>query len=175
MSIVPDTELVARLRAGDAAGLDGLLERHEDHVLAACFAVLRDPALALDLCAETFARLVLELRTERVPPPASVGPWLLELAGDVLQDSAAAGALVTLARDRLRAPAVTVTAGDLARVAELGDPEVARRERARLPLELASARERLVRSAPPPHALRGLRRSRLVLEVAAPDREEPAP
>jgi RNA polymerase sigma-70 factor (ECF subfamily) len=82
LSGLSDREL---LRAEDAEAFALLYERHVGSVFG--WARRRAGEHAADLTAETFARAWLGRRRYRDHPSGSALPWLLGIAGNVLQDS----------------------------------------------------------------------------------------
>src|SRR5690349_20053927 len=98
-AVVDDDELLARsVREPDAFG--AFYERHERLVLAYFVRRLRDPDLAADLAAETFAAALLSARRFRGDgAPASA--WLLGIARHVLLGSVRKSRVEDKARRRL--------------------------------------------------------------------------
>jgi DNA-directed RNA polymerase specialized sigma24 family protein len=145
----PDELLIADIAGDDPfcaeQSAETLLARYEDELLRALLDVVREPLIALDLCAEIAAAALYALR-RLATRPAGVGSWLFELAEDVLRRAAEEEQVPLAARHELGLPPVTVTELDLAKVQKLGSPESAVRER--LPHELLHAGERLRREAP---------------------------
>src|SRR5262245_31119474 len=71
----PDAELLAAfVRSKDPAAFEGLVRRHGPLVLAACRAVLPDPADADDACQATF--VVLHRKAHTVRDAGTLGGWL---------------------------------------------------------------------------------------------------
>ena len=62
-----DTDLLAAVRAGDTAAYGVLYERHRSAARAVAYGLVRDPADADDLVAETFAKVLASLRAGRGP------------------------------------------------------------------------------------------------------------
>ncbi len=77
MAILPDRDLLARFRAGDAGALDALFGRYEAAVFQFLIGMLRDRHLAEDALQETFVR-ALE-RLDGVDPDHFRG-WLFTVA-----------------------------------------------------------------------------------------------
>jgi RNA polymerase sigma-70 factor (ECF subfamily) len=77
MTDIPDPELLARFRAGDACALEALFERYEESVFQLLLGMLRDHHLAEDALQETFVR-ALE-RLDGVDPQHFRG-WLFTVA-----------------------------------------------------------------------------------------------
>jgi|HubBroStandDraft_3_1064219.scaffolds.fasta_scaffold03241_4 RNA polymerase sigma factor (sigma-70 family) len=111
-----DGELLERARAGDHDAFGLLYERRHELVLAFLLKRTRNPEVAMDLMAETFAAALLAL-SER--PPAIVGsaaPWLLTIARNALVDSYRRGTVESAARERLALEPVQITDSDVERV-----------------------------------------------------------
>lgn len=118
-SAVSDGELLDRTRSGDVDAFGALYERRRDLVLAFLLKRTRDPEVAMDLMAETFAAALLAL-AER--PPTVVGsaaPWLLTIARNALVDSYRRGVVESAARRRLAFEPMELMDGDIERVLQL--------------------------------------------------------
>jgi RNA polymerase sigma factor (sigma-70 family) len=75
----PDAELLAAfVRSRDPAAFEGLVCRHGPMVLAACRAVLANPADADDACQATF--VVLHRKAHTIQRPGTLGGWLIRVA-----------------------------------------------------------------------------------------------
>jgi RNA polymerase sigma-70 factor, ECF subfamily len=111
-----DGELLERTRAGDHDAFGLLYERRHDLVLAFLLKRTRNPELAMDLMAETFAAALVAL-AERPPAIAgSAAPWLLTIARNALVDSYRRGRVESAARRQLAFEPVRITDGDIERV-----------------------------------------------------------
>jgi RNA polymerase sigma-70 factor (ECF subfamily) len=111
-----DGELLERTRAGDHDAFGLLYERRQDLVLAFLLKRTRNPELAMDLMAETFAAALVAL-AERPPAIAgSAAPWLLTIARNALVDSYRRGRVESAARRQLAFEPVQITDGDIERV-----------------------------------------------------------
>jgi RNA polymerase sigma factor (sigma-70 family) len=96
-----DGELLLRTSAGDHNAFGLLYERRHELVLAFLLKRTRDPEVAMDLMAETFAAALVAL-AERPPAIAgSAAPWLLAIARNALIDSYRRGTVESAARRRL--------------------------------------------------------------------------
>jgi RNA polymerase sigma-70 factor (ECF subfamily) len=73
-----DTELVARIRSGDAAAFEVLMRRHFRMVFLVAFAHLQDRAEAEDVCQDTFIRCWERIAECR--EPARVAGWIARIA-----------------------------------------------------------------------------------------------
>ncbi len=81
-----DDELLTHARRGDAEAFAAFYRRHERLVLAWLLKQTREPALAADLAAETFAAAYLA--AERFDPDVAPAPaWLLGIARNMLRSS----------------------------------------------------------------------------------------
>jgi RNA polymerase sigma factor (sigma-70 family) len=114
-----DGELLAGC-AGDREAFTAFYRRYERVVLAFLNGRVRDPQLAADLCAETFAAALAGAASYR-PEYESAAPWLFGIARNVLGSSLRAGRVEARARRRIgmREPLV-LTDEDLERVVEIG-------------------------------------------------------
>lgn len=111
-----DGELLQRTRAGESDAFGLLYERRRDLVLAFLMKRTRDPEIAMDLMAETFAAALLSLAEN---PPAitrSAAPWLLTIARNGLIDSYRRGRAESAARIRLALEPVQIAESDIERV-----------------------------------------------------------
>jgi RNA polymerase sigma-70 factor (ECF subfamily) len=101
-----DEELLAAVpRDPQAFGL--LYERHERSVLRFMLGRTRDPELAADLAAETFAAALLSARSWRGEGPAAA--WLWGVARRVLASSVRRSRVEDAARRRLGMPPLVLT------------------------------------------------------------------
>jgi RNA polymerase sigma-70 factor (ECF subfamily) len=96
--------------------------RHVRAILAYLLARSRNPELAADLCAETFAS-ALEQADRYDPDRGPAGSWLIAIAGSRMIDSIRRGQVEDRARKRLGMPARALTDRDLERIEELVDVE----------------------------------------------------
>ncbi len=111
-----DGELLQRTRAGDREAFGVLYERRHELVLAYLLKRTRNPEVAMDLMAETFAAALLALANR---PPAIVGsaaPWLLTIARNALIDSHRRGRVESAARAQLALEPLQIDDGDVERV-----------------------------------------------------------
>ena len=114
-----DGELLDRTRAGDSDAFGVLYERRHELVLAFLLKRTRNPEVAMDLMAETFAAALVAL-AERPPTIAgSAGPWLLTIARNAMIDSYRRGRVEDVARQRLTLEPVQITDSDIERVLHL--------------------------------------------------------
>lgn len=128
--------LMARLRAGDAAALDGLMARLEDEVYRFAVTITLDADTAHDVTQETFLRVFTHAHTFRAECPAR--PWVMRIARNVAFDL------------RRREARHRRTVGRILDDADLGPPDCPD-PRLREPADVAAAREvlALVRAAIP--------------------------
>jgi RNA polymerase sigma factor (sigma-70 family) len=115
-----DGELLAAIAGGDGAAFAEFYDRHLALVLAYLMRQTRDPELAADLAAETFAAVLLTAGRYQKQLP-SAGPWLLGIARNKLLESLRQGRVEARARQRLGFEAVALHDSDLERVAALAD------------------------------------------------------
>ncbi|MDQ6691967.1 MAG: RNA polymerase sigma factor [Candidatus Dormibacteraeota bacterium] len=69
--------LIQRCRAGDRDAFDGVVDRYGLRVLRTARLIVRDEALAEDVCQETFLKAWRQIRTLRDEDP---GPWINRIA-----------------------------------------------------------------------------------------------
>jgi RNA polymerase sigma factor (sigma-70 family) len=108
-----DGELLDATRAGQGEAFGVLYKRRHELVLAFLLKRTRNPELAMDLMAETFAAALLSL-AER--PPVITGtaaPWLLRIARNALIDSYRRGVVESAARERLALEPMPLTDSDI--------------------------------------------------------------
>ena len=101
-----DEELLAAVPR-DAEAFGQLYARHERSVLRFMLARTRDPELAADLCAETFAAALLSARSWR--GDGSAAGWLWGVARNVLAASVRRARVEDAARRRLGMPPLVLT------------------------------------------------------------------
>lgn len=114
-----DGELLERTRAGDREAFGVLYERRHELVLAFLLKRTRNPEVAMDLMAETFAAALVALHDR---PPAIVGsaaPWLLTIARNTMIDSYRRGRVESTARQRLALEPVEISDSDVERVLQI--------------------------------------------------------
>jgi RNA polymerase sigma factor (sigma-70 family) len=111
-----DGELLERTRAGNREAFGVLYERRNELVLAFLLKRTRNPEVAMDLMAETFAAALVALLDR---PPAIVGsaaPWLLTIARNTMIDSYRRGRVESTARRRLALEPMQINDSDIERV-----------------------------------------------------------
>jgi RNA polymerase sigma factor (sigma-70 family) len=111
-----DGELLDRTLAGEREAFGLLYERRHELVLAFLLKRTRNPEVAMDLMAETFAAALVALLDR---PPAIVGsaaPWLLTIARNTMIDSYRRGRVESSARERLALEPVQIDDSDVERV-----------------------------------------------------------
>ena len=135
-----DAELLART-ARDPQAFTCFYRRHERLVLRYLISRSRDPELAADLAAETFA-CVFEV-AERFDPERAGGEsaiaWLLAIARNVLRESVRSATVAEEARRRLELEPLELDDADLARIASLADDSALEALLAELPSEQSQA------------------------------------
>jgi RNA polymerase sigma factor (sigma-70 family) len=112
-----DERLLADTRS-DPAAFAVFYRRHLDAVVRFHRARVREPELAADLAAETFAAALLASRRYR-PDAAPPRAWLFAIARHKLIDSIRRGQVEDRARRKLGMQPVELSDGDLARVEEI--------------------------------------------------------
>ena len=110
------------LTATDAASFEQFYRRHFESVLAFFARRTRDPELAADLAAETFAAALLARRRFR-PGRGRADSWLYSIAYRKLSDTRRRGRAEDRALRRLDAQAPALTTEDLAWIEQLGDED----------------------------------------------------
>ena len=116
--MVDDDELLAR-SARDPAAFGAFYERHERLVLGYFMRRARDPELAADLAAETFAAAFLGARRFRgAGAPASA--WLIGIARNILAQSVRRARVEDRARRRLGMEPIVLDDELLERITRLG-------------------------------------------------------
>ncbi len=111
-----DGELLERTRAGDHDAFGVLYERRHELVLAFLLKRTRDPEVAMDLMAETFAAALVALAGRPPAIAGSAAPWLLTIARNALVDSYRRGSVEGAARRRLALEPVQISDSDVERV-----------------------------------------------------------
>jgi RNA polymerase sigma-70 factor (ECF subfamily) len=79
-----DRDDTARLRKGDLAGLDGLMERYSDRLFRYLRRLLGDETMAEDLFQQTWVRAAERIRRYDASRP--FGPWLLTVGRNLALD-----------------------------------------------------------------------------------------
>ncbi|MGE5233677.1 MAG: RNA polymerase sigma factor [Acidobacteriota bacterium] len=74
----PDWEVLARVAGGDVEAFSGLIERHQDRLLAVCSRLLGDREEARDACQDVFLRAYRKAGSYR--PAGQVYTWLYRIA-----------------------------------------------------------------------------------------------
>jgi len=113
---ITDGELLKRTRCGDREAFGVLYERRHELVLAFLLKRTRDPEVAMDLMAETFAAALLALADQPPEIDGSAAPWLLAIARNAMVDSFRRGTVESAARRRLALEPVQIDESDLDRV-----------------------------------------------------------
>jgi RNA polymerase sigma-70 factor (ECF subfamily) len=116
-----DAELLKATRR-DPAAFAVFYRRHLDAVVRFFYARTREPELAADLAAETFAAALLASSRyrEAIAPPRA---WLYAIARHKLADSLRRGQVEDRARRKLRMSPVELNDDDLTRVEEIAAAE----------------------------------------------------
>ena len=108
-----DGELLQRTIAGEREAFGALYERRYELVLAFLLKRTRDPEVAMDLTAETFAAALLTLATRPPSIEGTAAPWLLTIARNTLIDSYRRGRVESGARRRLALEPIEIDDGDI--------------------------------------------------------------
>jgi RNA polymerase sigma-70 factor (ECF subfamily) len=115
-----DGELLRRAAAGDRDAFSVVYERYEAIVAGFLVRRTRDPELAADLTAETFAAAVLGARGFRDDGQSAIG-WLLGIARNLLARAFKRGRIERRARQRLGVAPIAFSDASLERVEALID------------------------------------------------------
>jgi RNA polymerase sigma-70 factor (ECF subfamily) len=108
------------LSARDAASFEVFYCRHVDSVLGFFARRTRDPELAADLCAETFAAALASRRRYR-PEAGAAAAWLYGIGSNKLADAQRRGYAERRARRRMGMERIELSDDDIARIEWLGD------------------------------------------------------
>lgn len=119
-SSATDGELLRRVGGGDADAFSAFYRRHETIVAGYLARRCRDPELAADLTAETFAAAIAGAGGFRDEGQSALG-WLLGIARNVLRRTWERGAIERRARERLGVEPVALSDATLERVEALVD------------------------------------------------------
>jgi RNA polymerase sigma-70 factor, ECF subfamily len=112
------------LTGRDPAGFEEFYVRHVDGLLGFFARRTRDPDLAADLTAETFAA-ALASRARYRPVAGSASAWLFGIAIKKLADAQRRGYAERRARRRLGMERIELTDADVARIEALGEEPAA--------------------------------------------------
>jgi RNA polymerase sigma factor (sigma-70 family) len=123
-----DEALLQAASEGDGEAFAAFYRRHRDLVLAYLHRRLRDPELAFDLAAETFAAALIGL-ARFDPGRGPAVPWLLGIAHNKLLESLRRGRIEAAARRRLHHEPIAVDDQDLLVIEERLDFGTAALER----------------------------------------------
>ena len=114
-----DGELLERTRAGEREAFGVLYERRHELVLAFLLKRTRNPEVAMDLMAETFAVALIALADRPPAIAGSAAPWLLTIARNALIDSYRRGRVESAARRRLALEPLPIGDDDVERVLQV--------------------------------------------------------
>ena len=115
-----DRELLQASRDGDD-GFDAFFRRHRKAVLAFHAQRVREPELAADLTAETFAAALLAVHDRARPLPEMPVAWLFTIAHRKLIDSYRRGQVEDDARRRLALEPLVLEDADIERIGEIAN------------------------------------------------------
>jgi RNA polymerase sigma factor (sigma-70 family) len=141
-----DLELLTATRAGDAQAFGAFFRRHRAVVLAFLGRRTRNPEVAADLLAESFAAALASVLDSERELPAEPLAWLMTVARNKLVDSIRRGQVEQAARERLALEPLILDDEGLQRIEELIDTtDVAGRLAEQLPPEqFAALRSRVL-------------------------------
>jgi RNA polymerase sigma-70 factor (ECF subfamily) len=114
-----DGELLERTCAGEREAFGVLYERRHELVLAFLLKRTRDPEVAMDLMAETFAAALIALADRPPAIAGSAAPWLLTIARNALIDSYRRGRVESAARRQLALEPMRISDSDIEQVLHL--------------------------------------------------------
>jgi RNA polymerase sigma factor (sigma-70 family) len=112
------------LSAPDAASFELFYGRHVEPLLGFFARRTRDPELAADLCAETFAAALAGRHRYR-PQAGAAAAWLYGIGSKKLADAQRRGYAERRARRRLGMERIELSDDDFARIERLGEAPVA--------------------------------------------------
>jgi RNA polymerase sigma factor (sigma-70 family) len=135
---VPEPSDAELLCATDVRSFERFYRRNFESVLGFFARRTRDPELAADLTAETFAAALSSRRGYR-PERGRADSWLFSIAYHKLADAQRRGAADDRARRRLRMERIDLTDGDLLRIEQLAGEDRARATIERLPADQRDA------------------------------------
>jgi RNA polymerase sigma factor (sigma-70 family) len=113
------------LSASDAASFELFYSRHVEPVLGFLARRTRDPELAADLCAETFAAALAGRHRYR-PEAGAAAAWLYGIGSKKLADAQRRGYAERRARRRLGMERIELSDDDIVRIERLGEAGRAR-------------------------------------------------
>ena len=113
------------LSASDAASFELFYSRHVELMLGFFARRTRDPELAADLCAETFAAALAGRHRYR-PEAGAAAAWLYGIGSKKLADAQRRGHAERRARRRLGIERIELSDDDIARIERLGEADEAR-------------------------------------------------
>src|SRR5215216_4239700 len=113
------------LSARDAASFERFYGRHVESLLGFFARRTRDPELAADLCAETFAAALAGRHRYR-PRAGAAAAWLYGIGSKKLADAQRRGYAEQRARRRLGMERIELSDEDIARIERLGEGATAR-------------------------------------------------
>jgi RNA polymerase sigma-70 factor (ECF subfamily) len=110
--------LLAECRAGDADAFDQFYIRYREAMVAFFARRVREPEVAADLTAETFATALTIVLSSR-PLPDMPAAWLFTVARNLLVDSSRRGRVEADARRQLGIGLLSLDDADIERIAEI--------------------------------------------------------
>lgn len=116
-----DNELLAATAAGDGQAFHDFYIRYKDLVLAYALRRIRDPELAAEITAETFAGALWSVHRGNANNVSAPGAWLLTIARNKLIDARRRGRVESAARRRLGMGSLILEDADIERILETSD------------------------------------------------------
>jgi RNA polymerase sigma factor (sigma-70 family) len=117
--MVSDRELLSRCRSGDREAYGIFYARHRQAILGYLAHRTPAPEIAADLMAETFAKVLADVREPGSPLPDAPAAWLFTISRNLLVDAVRRGQVDAAARRRLAIEPLVLDDQDIARVLEI--------------------------------------------------------
>lgn len=114
-----DHSLLVSCRGGDVDAFGHFYVRYRHLLIGYLARRVRDPEVAADLMAETFAVALVAVRDASRPLPETPAAWLFTIARNLLTDSIRRGRVEMDARRRLGLEPLALEDEDLQRIAEV--------------------------------------------------------
>lgn len=145
-----DSELFRAAREGDMDAFGLFYRRHREMLLGYLARRTREPELAADLMAESFARALITVTDAARPLPEQPAPWLVAVGRNLLIDSIRQGRVEMDARRRLGLEPLELDDRDLRRIVDIAaSDEALEALRAHVPaVEWQALRARVIEDEP---------------------------